>query len=84
MHQFELLHAFLLHRTEILLMGTTQGGEYTDGRLDDVAQGHHLTGLTDTCLEDTDLCLLVEQPNGERYTDLGVVATRRAHDLLGR
>ena len=57
-------------------MGTTQGGEYTDGRLDDVAQGHHLTGLTDTSLKDTDLRLFIKQPNGEGHANLRVVAAR--------
>ena len=57
-------------------MGGTQGGEHTDGRLDDVAQGIHLTRLRDACLEDTYLRLFVEQPYGERHTDLGVIASR--------
>ena len=63
-------------------MGTTQGGEYTNGRLNDIAQGHHLTWLTDACLENANLRLLVQQPYRERHTDLGIVASRRAHNLL--
>ena len=82
MHQFQFLHAFLLHRTEVLLMGRSKTGQYADGRLDDVTQGKHLTRLTDTCLEDTHLCLFVEQPHGKGHTDLGVVTAGGAYNLL--
>ena len=81
-HQFEFLHALLFHRTEVLLMGSPQTGEYTDGGRDDVAQGRHLTGLTDACLEDAHLGLFVQQPYGEGNAYLGVVAAGRAHNLL--
>ena len=82
MHQFQFLHALLLHRTEVLLMGRSKTGQYADGRLDDVTQGKHLPRLTDTCLEDTHLCLFVEQPHGKGHTDLGVVTAGGAYNLL--
>ena len=63
-------------------MGRTQCGEYANGRLDDIAQSKHLSGLRDTCLEDTHLRLLVEQPYREGHTYLGVIATRRTYNLL--
>ena len=56
-------------------MGRTQTGEDTNGGLNDVAQGRHLTWLADACLEDTHLCLFVQQPYREGHTYLGVVAT---------
>ncbi len=66
-------------------MGNTEVREYGDRRLDDVAQGEHLTGLTDTCLEDADLRLIVHEPYRQRHTDLRVVGTRRAcHEAVGR
>ena len=81
-HQFKLLHTLLFHRTEILLMGCTQRGKHADGGLDDVAQGKHLTRLTDTGLKDTHLGLLVQQPYRERHADLRVIAARRTDNLL--
>ena len=81
-HQFQFLHTFLLHRTEVLLMGTTQTGKHADGGLDDISQCQHLTRLTDTSLEDTHLRLFIQQPHGERHTNLGVIAARGTHNLL--
>ena len=81
-HQFEFLHTLLFHRTEVLLMGSTQAGEHADGGLDDVTQGIHLAWLADACLEDTHLRLFVQQPYGEGNTYLRVVAARRTHNLL--
>ena len=63
-------------------MGSTQRGKYADGGLDDVTQGEHLAWLTDTRLEDADLCLFVEEPYGEGDAYLRVVTTRRTHNLL--
>ena len=37
LEEFHLLQAFLTHAAEILLMGTTQTGKDTDGRLYDIA-----------------------------------------------
>ena len=62
LEQLHLLHAFLLHRTEVLLVGSTQICQYTDGRLDDVTERCHLIRLTDTRLKESHLCLFVEQP----------------------
>ena len=81
-HQFEFLHALLLHRAEILLMGRAQTGEYADGGLDDVTQGRHLSWLADAGLEDADLRLLVQQPYREGYANLGVITAGRTHNLL--
>ena len=81
-HQFEFLHTLLLHRAEVLLMGGAEAGEHADGGLDDVAQGVHLARLGDARLEDTDLRLLIEQPDGEGHADLRVVTAGRADDLL--
>ena len=53
-------------------MGSTQRGQHTNGRLDDVAQCLHLAHLTDTCLEKSHLRLLVKKPYRERDTYLGV------------
>ena len=44
-------------------MGCAKSGEHTNGGLDDVAKGHHLAWLRDSCLEDSHLSLLVEQPH---------------------
>ena len=81
-HQFHLLHALLLHRTEVLLMSSTQAGEHADGGLDDIAQSIHLSWLTDAGFEDAQLRLFVEQPYGEGDADLRIVTAGRAHDAL--
>ncbi len=72
----ELLAAFLLHRLEVLLMGGTEVGQHGDGRLNDVAQGQHLTWLTDAGFEDTHLRVGVHEPHGEGHTNLRIIATR--------
>ena len=83
--QLELLHALLLQRTEILLMGSTQIGQHTNGRLDDVTQRVHLTRLADTRFEQRHLCLFVKEPYAQGHTNLRVVALGRAsHRQLGR
>ena len=63
-------------------MGRTQCGQHTDGGLDDIPQGKHLAGLTDASLEDTHLCLLVQEPHTEGNAYLGVVASGRTHNFL--
>ena len=59
MEEDELLTALLLQGREVLLMGSSHIGQYSDGRLDDVAEGKHLTWLTDTSLEHAHLSLFV-------------------------
>ena len=51
-----------------LQMGSTQGGKHTNGGLDNVVQGIHLAWLTDACLEQSYLRLVVEQPDAQRNT----------------
>ncbi len=58
----QFLSALLLHRREVLLMGSAYIGEHGDGRLDDVTKGKHLARLTDSRLEHAHLGLLVHQP----------------------
>ena len=58
-------------------MCTPDVGQDTDGRLDDGAQGFHLTHFGDTGFEDAQLGVLVHEPYGERHTDLGVIASWR-------
>ena len=66
-------------------MGSTQGGKHTNGGLDDVVQGIHLAWLTDACLEQSYLRLVVEQPDAQRNTYLRVIALGRTGDRhLGR
>ena len=74
MEEQHLLHAFLLHGAEVLLMSSAQGGQYANGGLDDVCQLAHLVGLTDACLKKGYLVLLVQQPDAEGYANLRVVA----------
>ena len=76
MEQLHLLHTFLLHRAEILLVGGTQRGKDADGGLDDVGKRCHLIGLADACLEESHLRVFVEEPDREGDTNLGVVALR--------
>ena len=60
-------------------------GQHGNGWLDDVAQGQHLTGLADTCLEDAHLGIIVHEPHREGHTDLRVIAAWTAGDIeLGR
>ena len=80
-HQLQFLQAFLFHRAEVLLMGVAKAGQHADGGLDDVVQSHHLAWLTDACLKDAYLGLLVQQPHGEGHANLRVVGTGRAGDL---
>ena len=80
----EFLTALLLHRREVLLMSITKIRQHGNRRLDDVTQRQHLTGLTDTRLEDTHLGVVVHEPHREGHTDLRVIATRTAsHIELG-
>ena len=62
-------------------MGSTEIGQHTDGRLDDVCQSAHLVGLTDASLKESHLCLFVEQPHAEGYANLRVVALGRAYHV---
>ena len=48
MEDDEFLPAFLLHGREVLLIGSTQIGQYGDGWLDDVTQGKQFARHTDT------------------------------------
>ena len=52
--QFHFLFAFLLERSEVLVMFVTDIGDHADGRTDDAFQFLHLAGLTDTGFEDGD------------------------------
>ena len=84
MKQLQLLHALLFQRTEVLLVRSPDRGQHTNGRLYDVMQRLHLTQLTDTSLEQSYLCLFVEQPDRQGDTDLRVVALgRTGHDMVG-
>ena len=78
MEEYEFLAALLLYRTEVFLMGSPETGQYGDGGLYDVAQGEHLAGLTDACLEYAHLCLLVHKPYGQGHTNLRIVTPRTA------
>ena len=82
--QLQFLHAFLVHITEILLMGTTQRCQHTYRGLNDVVKRQHLARLTDTCLEERHLCLLVQQPHAQGHTQLRVVALGRTGHLHRR
>ena len=70
MKQLQLLHALLLHGTEILLMGGSQRRQYANGRLDDGSQRLHLSWLADACFDERHVGLFVEQPHGEGYANL--------------
>ena len=78
--ELHLLHAFLFNGTEVLLVGGPDVGEHTNGGLDDVVQGFHLTRLTDAGLEDAHTTLLTQQPHRQGHTNLRVVAARRTGD----
>ena len=83
--ELELLLPFLLVAAEILLMRLAQTREDADGGADDVVQGLHLAGLGDAGLDDGNLRALVNAPDGQRHTNLRVVAARRArHNVVGR
>ena len=60
--ELELFVTLLFHRLKVFLVGGTHTGKHANGGLYNVAQGLHLVGLTDACLEDAHLALLVEQP----------------------
>ena len=80
-----LLEALLLQRIKILLMGSTDIGEYTDIGLDDMPQGSHFTRHADARLEECDFRTLVEQPHRQRNAHLRVVTAWRPRDHhLGR
>ena len=76
----QLLHALLLQRIEVLLMGASDVGQDADGRLDDGFQRPHFARFGDARLEDGQLVVRPHLPDGQRYTDLRIVAARRAHD----
>ena len=61
--QLQLLHAFLLQRTEVLLMGSPQRCQHANGGLNDVGQSLHLAWLADTCFNECHVGLLIEQPD---------------------
>ena len=60
--QLQLLHALLVHRAKVLLVGGADGCEYAYGGLDNVVKCQHLARLADACLKDAHLRPLVEQP----------------------
>ena len=76
--QLQLLHTFLVHIAEVLLMGAAQRCQHTDGGLNDVVQSQHLPRLTDTCLKQSNLGLLIQQPYGQRHANLRIIALGRA------
>ena len=51
-------------------------GHYADAGLNNGAQSGHLTGLRDAGFENAQLCLRVEQTNGQRNAYLRVVRAR--------
>ena len=57
-------------------MGRTNIRQHGDGRLYDIAQRLHLSGLTDTGLEDANLGLFVHQPHRKRHSNLRIIAAR--------
>ena len=61
-------------------MGSSDGGEYADGGLDDALQGTHLTRFGDAGLEEGQLVALLHLPDGEWDAYLRVVAAGGAHD----
>ena len=66
-------------------MGAADVGQYADGRIDDGAQGIHLSHFGDAGFEDAHFSLLVHEPHGKRDTDLRIVAPWGAcHVLVGR
>ena len=83
--QLQFLHTFFLQRTEILLMRCTDRRQHANSRLDDVCQSRHLTRLTDASLKQAYLRLFVQQPNGQRHTDLRIETLGRTrHAMIGR
>ena len=65
-------------------MSVTKVCQHGNGRLDDVTQCQHLAWLTDACLEDAHLGVVVHEPHREGHTNLRVIATRTAsHIELG-
>ena len=61
-------------------MGCAEVGKHGDGGLYDVAQGLHLAGLADSCLENAHLGLFVHEPHAQRDANLGIVAAGGAGD----
>ena len=79
----EFLPALLLDAGKVLLMGRTDIGHDAEGRLDDGAQGFHLTRLGDARFKQARLALLVEEPHAEGHTDLRIVGAGAAGDAQG-
>ena len=75
LEELQFLQALLLHRIEILLMGSTQTGENSQRGLDDTLKAGHLAWLRDCSLEDAYLTFLPQAPNRKGNTDLRIVAT---------
>ena len=68
--KIEFFATFLFDRGEVFLMGRTYVGENCYGRLYDVAQCLHLSGLADASFEDANLCLVVHKPYAQWNTNL--------------
>ncbi len=73
-----LLRTLCLQRREVLAMLGTDIGNDAYRWADDAFKPCHLARLGDTCLEDSQVGLLVHLPNGQRHTNLRVVRLRRA------
>ena len=80
MEKNDLLTTLSLQRLEILLMRRTQISKHGYRWLNNVTKSKHLARLTDTSFKDTNLSLLVHQPDRQRHTYLRIVAARTAGD----
>lgn len=81
--QLEFLHTFVLHRCKVLLMSTTDIGNYPNRRAYDRFKFLHLSHFGNTGFEYSNLCIFIQQPHGKRHTNLRVITPWRAcHNLI--
>ena len=63
LEQSQLFHTLVRHRKEILLMGTSDIRQHTNGRTNDALQRLHFSHFGNTRLKDTQFCRFIHQPN---------------------
>ena len=80
LEQGKLLHTLVRHGIKVLLMGTTDIRQDTDGGTDDAMQRFHFAHFGYARFENAQLRPFVHQPYGQGNTNLGVVAPRRPGD----
>ena len=61
---------------KILLMRCTQVGHDTNGGFHDTFQFRHLSGLRNTCLDNGEVMMRIDEPHAQRHTHLTVIAAR--------